>query len=141
MPTASDKLFLLSDLDRRQLIEIIDIVMSSRPNRSGFGSEEPISQANNQLLALTPDTGLPARSGNTLTGKLCKMFKLTYVSATSWTIDKIIEAGSQWEEYVFHLDPVDPVGATKIVLTDITAWGMRYVLWESCNDETSEWYL
>jgi hypothetical protein len=94
------------------------------------------TQAPNGIVAFAPAGGIPHANPATMTiyGALCNMFYEVDVSPGVKTLTRYTHPdGTDWEEYVFHLDPLDDVPAGKPLITFSSKWGTRYAIWESCN--------
>jgi hypothetical protein len=94
-------------------------------------------------VAFAPPGGIPHADPDTMTiyGALCNLFEEVDVSAGVKTLKQIKHPdGSDWEEYIFHLDPLDDVEAGKPLITFPSKWGTRYAIWESCNSWETYYY-
>jgi len=93
------------------------------------------------ICTIAPSGGLPARNGRRATGVLCNLFMEVPVSPSVFDIYPVYnDDATPWQQYVFHMDPVDAVGEGKFLIVVPSRSGRLLTLWESCNAETSTWY-
>lgn len=129
------KITTLGEQARRQLVDIArDARNAARGTRSD--KQRRLIPDHPIVFGVTPASGIPARSGDTISAALCYMYEETVVTATTKTVDQFfVPSGDAWKEYVYNFSETAVAGSVLIGIA-YTRDGTLFCIWEDCSTDT-----
>lgn len=99
-----------------------------------------LSTSSNDLVIMTPASGIAGRSGLTIYSELCDCYKeVDAVVSTGQTVTTktltpitIPGTGSTWQQRIYNMSST-AVEPSKIGVSSLTVFATRYIVLESCN--------
>jgi hypothetical protein len=95
------------------------------------GEADP-SPSPEDLIVKTPEGGIAARSGTTISSELCDVYTLEYSSDTEATLTAVTDGASAYQVRVWNVWS-EPIGSEVYVMTARMKSGYRYPVCEECS--------